>query len=465
MPSGPDGFVRDPRYTQEFERARRLLLGRPGRWRVIYHYDADGIASASAAVRALARLGYPTQATALVGVERERVAALLARTGGPVLVVDTGSSWLDLFARHPHPVVVLDHHKYPGAPTPPPLPEHVAFVNPLDWGVDGMREMCASTLTWLYTVFLDPVNWDNAPWGLSGAIGDRQHVGGFRGLNAVLVEEAVRRSVLVRRHGLALFGPRLADALVGSVDPFFRKLSGRPEAVETFLQGLSLDPARPPAELSTEETGRLSAALKAHLAKSHVLPEFQDLLDQDRWWIPSLGRDAEELSNLQTGSGRTRTPGVGVALALGDPGSFGRAQAAEQVWRTGILKGLRRVEEEGVRSMRVLRWFESPDTTLAGTQAGLSMNYLLPPDLPVFVFSEQKEEPIKLSARGLLRQVEHGLDLSTACRTAAAAVGGEGGGHRVASGATIPAGTRDRFLNEADRVLAGQLPEGAGGFA
>src|SRR5208282_3879626 len=143
------------------------------------------------AVRAFGRLGYPVQATPLLGVERDRVRALLTATKGPVLIADTGASWLDLYPSHPFPVVVLDHHKYPGVPNPPELPPHVAFVNPLDWGVDGMSELCAATLTWLFTVFLDPVNWDNAPWGLSGAIADRQHVGGFKGLNDRLVDEAV----------------------------------------------------------------------------------------------------------------------------------------------------------------------------------------------------------------------------------------------------------------------------------
>jgi single-stranded-DNA-specific exonuclease len=463
MPSGPDGFVSDPRYSQEFERARGLVLAHPRRWRVIYHYDADGIASASSAVRALARLGYPVQATALLGVERDRIAGLLARTSGPVLVVDTGASWFDLFVRHPHPVVILDHHFYAGAPTPPPLPDHVAFVNPLDWGVDGMVEMCAATLTWLFSVFLDPTNWDNAVWGLSGAIGDRQHVGGFHGLNARLVEEAVRRSVLVHRPGVALFGPTLGVALERSIDPYFRGLSGRSAAVTAFLRELALDPARPPAELSAEEVARLVAALKARLRESGVLPEFVSVLDQERWWVPALGLDAEEVSNLQNATGRAGTPGVGIAFALGDPRAAERARAAEEFWRSGILKGLQRVEEEGVRSMRFLRWFESPDTTLAGTQAGFAMNYLLPPDLPVFVFSAAGAGPTKLSARGNGRLVDRGLDLASVCRSAAAAVGGEGGGHPVASGATIPTGTRDAFLAAADKTLAAQLDGPSGG--
>jgi single-stranded-DNA-specific exonuclease len=457
MPSGPDGFVRNPRYLEEFDRARKVLLGHPGRWRIVYHYDGDGIAGASALWRALERLGYPAQATSLVGVERERMAALAARTAGPLIVVDTGASWLDLFASLPHPAIVLDHHRYKGVPDPPPLPEHVAFVNPLDWGVDGMSEMCGSTLAWLFGVFLDPANWDNAPWGLSGAIHDRQHVGGFRGLNATLVDEAVRKGLLVRRKGLALFGPTVGAAVAGSVDPYVRGLSGRPEAARAFLEEIGVDPSRPPDRLTAEETARLAAALKARLASDGVLPEFGALFDAERWFVPSLGLDAEELSNLQNAAGREGMPGVGVAVSLGDPAAIARARGAEAAWRAGILRGLRRIEDGDIHAMPSLRWFESPETPLAGTQAGLAMNYLLPPDVPVFVFSHHDAAPTKVSSRGLVRQVDRGLDLATVCRTAAAAVGGEGGGHRVASGATIPPGSRDKFLEAADRELARQL--------
>ncbi|MGP8076843.1 MAG: DHHA1 domain-containing protein [Thermoplasmata archaeon] len=463
MPSGPDGFVSDPRYTEEFERARSLLLAHPQRWRVIYHYDGDGIAAASCALRALDRLGYPAQSTPLVGVERERMAALLGATAGPVLVVDTGASWLDLFVEHGSPVVILDHHKYPGVPNPPTLPSHVAFVNPLDWGVDGMNELCAGTLTWLYSVFLDPLNWDNAPWGLSGAISDRQHIGGFRGLNKVLVEEAVRRSLVVRRAGIALFGPTVGEALEVGIDPFVKGLSGRPEAVGPFLHALGLDPGRRPTKLTEDETRRLVAALKERLSSSGVAREAADVLDQERWFVPSLGLDAEEVANRQNAAGRAGVPGVGIAYALGDARSAERVRTAEAEWRAGILKGLLRIENDGVNSMRFLRWFESPETPLAGAQAGLAMNYLLPPDHPVFAFSQGGAGPTKVSARGTLRQVDRGLDLSAACRVAASAVGGEGGGHRVASGASIPPASRPAFLEAADRVLSEQLgPSEAG---
>ena len=103
MPSGPERLLDEPAGPVEFHRARELVLANPTRWRIIYHYDGDGIAAASCALRAFARLGYPVQATPLLAVERPRMVELLTATSGPVLVVDTGASWLDVYESHPAP--------------------------------------------------------------------------------------------------------------------------------------------------------------------------------------------------------------------------------------------------------------------------------------------------------------------------------------------------------------------------
>lgn len=461
MPSGPEGFVEHPRYEAEFSRAREVLLAHPGRWRVIYHYDGDGIASASCALRALARLGFGGQATPFLGVERGRMEELLAASPGPVLIVDTGSSWPELYAKHPGPVVVLDHHQYPGAPQPPALPGHVAFVNPLDWGVDGMRELCAATLTWLFTIFLDPRNWDNAPYGLSGAISDRQHVGGFRGLTKTLVDEASRRSLVRPRKGLRFgFGP-VGPALGRAIDPFFKGLSGHPDRAEALVRSLGLDPSTPADQLGEAESVRLGETLRARLTDQRVRPEFIDLLFEEGWTVPSLGVDAQELANWQNALGRVGTPGIGVALALGDPEATAKGRAAAAEWQQGVLTGLLRLEAGALKERKSVVFFDSPEPTLAGTQAGLAMNYLGDPNRPVFAFSHAEGGPTKVSGRGTVWLVGRGLDLSTVLREAASAVGGEGGGHKVASGGTIPAGTQDAFLDVADRLVAAQLGGGA----
>jgi len=457
MPSGPESFVAHPQYHQEFTRARELLLATPARWRVIYHYDGDGIGAASALVRALRRLGYGFQTTALKGVGRTRIEELLHATPGPVIVTDTGASWPESYAAHRFPVIVLDHHTYPGDPIPPTCPAHVAFVNPLDWGVDGMNEMCASTLSWLFTIFLDPKNWDNVPWALSGAIHDRQHVGGFRGLNETLVREAIHRQLLTERKELVLRGSTVAVGLAASIDPYFVGLSGRSEAASEFVRRLGISPDRTLDALETTERERLAAALAARLAQQGARPEFCERVMTERWSFPGETVDAEELSQLQNAAGRAEQPGVGVELAFGDPEAGRRCRGFWETWQSGVLRGLRRLEDEGPHQLSAIQWFQSPELTLAGTQAGLAITYFLDPFKPVFVLS-RSEGSTMVSSRGTTWLVGRGLDLASACREAATKVGGEGGGHRVASGATIPADREEEFLQEADRIIVKQLP-------
>jgi single-stranded-DNA-specific exonuclease len=453
MPSGAESFVSDPRYAEEFAKARELLLSTRERWRVVYHYDGDGIASATCAVRALRRLGLPVQATPLQGVERPRMEAILRATRGPVLIVDTGASWLSSYPAHPKPVVVLDHHTYP--PHEEPLPPHVALVNPLDWGVDGMSELCAATLTWLATVFLDERNWDNAPWGLSGAIADRQHVGGFHGLNRRLVEDAERRGFLVPRSRIGLSGATVLEAVENAIDPYFRGLSGDRAASERFLRDLGLEPDARLDGLAGPALEKLASELERRMREQGVRPEFIAQFRHESYDAPGVG-DTEELSELQNATGRATIPGVGIALGLGDPSALERARTARTAWRQGVLRGLRRLETDGVHDLPHLQWFESPDATLAGTQAGLGITYLLDPHRPVAVFTPSSEG-LKISTRGTLWLVSQGLDLARVCRDAAKAAGGEGGGHRVAAGATIHEDRRDIFLSTAERILSEQL--------
>jgi RecJ-like exonuclease len=53
--------------------------------------------------------------------------------------------------------------------------------------------------------------------------------------------------------------------------------------------------------------------------------------------------------------------------------------------------------------------------------------------------------------------VRKGLDLAGALHEAATELGGVGGGHPVASGATIPEGSEKKFLERVDKLVGIQL--------
>ena len=72
--------------------------------------------------------------------------------------------------------------------------------------------------------------------------------------------------------------------------------------------------------------------------------------------------------------------------------------------------------------------------------------------------TEYSETPkVKASSRGTQELVSRGMDLSVAIRRAAERVGGIGGGHNIAAGATIPADRKDEFLDALDGIVGEQL--------
>ena len=76
------------------------------------------------------------------------------------------------------------------------------------------------------------------------------------------------------------------------------------------------------------------------------------------------------------------------------------------------------------------------------------------PDMPIIAFAEA-DDGIKVSARAPKSLVDAGMDLSKLMSEAAAAVGGMGGGHNVAAGATIPVGKKEVFLDKLEELIAG----------
>ena len=64
---------------------------------------------------------------------------------------------------------------------------------------------------------------------------------------------------------------------------------------------------------------------------------------------------------------------------------------------------------------------------------------------------------IKISARGTAYLLDKGLDLAVALGEAAASVNGVGGGHSIASGATIPSDSDKKFLEELDKIIGSQM--------
>jgi RecJ-like exonuclease len=67
------------------------------------------------------------------------------------------------------------------------------------------------------------------------------------------------------------------------------------------------------------------------------------------------------------------------------------------------------------------------------------------------------EGMLKASGRATAALVRQGVNLGAAMREAAAAVGGEGGGHNIAAGARMPPERKKAFIEAVNDVIGKQI--------
>ena len=175
-------------------------------------------------------------------------------------------------------------------------------------------------------------------------------------------------------------------------------------------------------------------------------------------------RDAKEFGTLMNACGRYDQPEVGYRVCRGDRDEY-LAQALRLLrgHREYLVDSMEAIAEAGITQMEALQYFHAADRirdTVVGIAAGMALNREgATKDLPIIAFA-QADDGIKVSARTTRELVARGLDLAAIMQAASMAVGGQGGGHHAAAGATIPPGTEDKFLEIANRMVREQLGRG-----
>ena len=107
-----------------------------------------------------------------------------------------------------------------------------------------------------------------------------------------------------------------------------------------------------------------------------------------------------------------------------------------------------------------MRYFYSDNSSLGGVIAGIAINYVLDEKKPLFSLARKEtDNEVHVSCRGNQKLVEQGLDLGSAMKTVAADLGGYGGGHKIAAGATIAFDKEKKFLEKVDTILVQQMKE------
>ncbi|GAA0649301.1 single-stranded-DNA-specific exonuclease RecJ [Salarchaeum japonicum] len=434
------------------------------------HIDADGLTSAGVASQALSRAGIDHETRFENQLGPEEIADIAATEYDTVLFTDFGSGQLDEIVEYDFTPVVADHHQLADVDI-----EH--HLNPLLEGVDGGSELSGAGAAYVLARALGgPENRDLAALAVVGAVGDMQTEGGeLVGANTVVAKEGVEAGVLDTARGLAVYGVQtrpLPKLLAYASDVHIPGITNDRQGAVRFLAGLDIDLKQGGewptwAELTVEEKQTVASALIRRAIRNGVsTDDVEDLVGTTYTLTEEeLGtevRDASEFSTLLNATARYERADVGLAVCLGDrDGALAEARDLLAEHRRNLSAGVRWVEEHGVTQEEHVQWFDAGDEirdTIVGIVAGMAMSadgvrY----DKPIVALARKNETELKASARGTGRLVDDGLDLSVVMGEAARAVGGDGGGHTVAAGATIPDDAVEAFVTEVGRLVAAQL--------
>ena len=414
--------------------------------RIFSHHDADGISAAAVLSQALERSNIQFQTRIIKGLTKEFTESLDPSKN--YIFMDMGSGQIPELEKK-HMVVVLDHHK------PDRDSSKVIHVNTHLLGVDGTVEASAASLAFLFAIGLDRRNWDLAPTAVIGMVGDKQHLGGFRGMNALIVKGSLEKGLLESKKGMALEGSSLADALASSFDPYFFGLSGDVSACRTFLEENGFSPEDALSE-TPEDEKRLASLLALDMLERGVDTDVVQSLSGSRLYDKAREMYVDILVEYSNAAGKAGAGGVGTAMLLGSGWSADVVKEHFCKYRKEVMDRLKMLEKNGAKDHGCFQYVENDLYKLNGAIAGIGMQYMLPQNKPFFAMAET-DGKLRVSARGTKKQVMAGLDLSAVCRLCAEKLGGEGGGHPIASGATIPLERKEDFLDEIKKAIEGQM--------
>ena len=435
-------------------KAAKIILSTPKstRFRIISHYDADGISAAGIICTALNREGYDFHVSLMRNPFTQGLERIKKEENEIIIFSDMGSGQIETIEHLNCKAIIIDHHQVQKSKTS----GDILQINANLCKINGNYEASGASLSFSIVKAINQENMDLAPLALAGATGDKQYIGNIRGYNKTILEDALKNGFLTKFTGIKLYGESLFDALYYSVDPFYVGISGNKEAINVLLDHLDLDKKAKIEDLNDEQKRKLQSLLLFNLIKKGCEKNILDTVIRKRFWSEALQCELERFADLLDACGKSGNRGLGLAVCLGDKNSFNKAVKLERNYKKDILDELLKLEKDGVIEKKYFRYFYSNRSSLGGVIGGIATNFILDKKKPLFSLA-RKEDETHISCRGNQFLVSNGLDLGSAMREIATNLNGKGGGHKIAAGATINSKKEKDFFDKTNMIISKQL--------
>ena len=441
------------------------------------HLDADGVAAAGVISKMLSRLGARYRIRVMQWVDEKIISEVTADKPQLVIMTDFGSGYLDLLNEKipNNKIVILDHHQITGKQDNP----NFTMLNPHIYAIDGAIEVSGSGVAYFAARAVNPANVDCAPIALIGALGDMQdkYEGrSLKGLNEIIVNDAVSAGLLKVEKDLTFFGreTRPIHRMISSTtNPFIPGLSGLETESLNFVTNLGFplkqgDKLRSLCDLNQDERKILCSALANYLLSKGLHTLVDSLIGNVYILVkeaPNTAlRDGREFSVLLNSTGRMDRPSLGIAICMGDRKSaLEDANKLLEDYRKNINKYLVWVAEKPDRlreleNIYVIYGESYINEKIIGTVSSILVSTLANNLKPLLAFANiEEEKAAKFSGRTTEAALMKGVNLGDVMRIASEANAGKGGGHNIAAGSQVPLDKVEAFIKMADELVGRQL--------
>lgn len=433
--------------------------------RIVSHYDADGISSAAIMVKVLRRLNKKFHLTFVNQLDEKMIKKLSKEDYPLILFLDIGSGQLDAIGRHLNGkiVIISDHHQIQGSSK-----DGIIHLNPMEFGIED--DISGSGVTYMIGRSFGEENKDLSEFAIIGAIGDAQtgsigNCWGVIGLNKEILKDAVISGKVKVDKGLRIYGRYtrpVHKALEHSFDPYIPGITGSESKSVQFLKDIGIELKhkngkwRTLSDLSENEQKNLASYIIVERMKGNVknpdwiFGDIYELLDKKKY------RDASEFATILNAFSKLKMSYLGLSLCLNVDDVFDLVDDVLKGYRKELGKAINLIENGKIvkktkNAYYILARDKISEHIISNATSIVCRSIFT--DIPVFSFAQTEDNRIKVSARVPDPMVKNGLKINEIVSECAKMVGGEGGGHIGAAGATIPLGSEDRFIKLVEQKL------------
>ncbi len=418
---------------------------------LVHHYDADGLSSGALVLGSFLKQGRNIRRECIKKLDDAAIERYMKTGEREIIFTDLGGG--NKRVNELKDIVIIDHHQTEGVTKPQ--------ANPLLFGIDGGDELSASGTA--YCVFREYVE-----LGVVGAVGDMQSP--LRGMNQWMVEEGEKTGEVRTEDDIKLYGRYcrpLVQFLAYSDDPYIPGISYREDKATELLNDLRIDlqknkdgKEKTYSDLEDGEKRRLVSALavaigdsegKRLMSKMHVFPKRPN----------NETYEANSFSTLLNACGRHGKDNVGINVCLGDVGSYKEAEVLLKLHRKMLRDGIS-FAGKSTQDLGAFYFLDGRgiiDEGIIGVVCGMTLQQTW--KKPIIGLSLGEEESVKVSGRAPRHLIAAGLNLGQMMKEATTEVGGAGGGHRIAAGASIPKAKLNEFLIICGGIIASNVNNGS----